>query len=113
MLVSREVNFRAFHSHHGMLSEPNHPHDYAVVIGIEAEKNEEGFICDYRAVKRTFNRLVARKLNEKNLDEMFEYPTAENLAEWIWNELTPFYPLASIEVREKSHSKAIYGGKTS
>jgi 6-pyruvoyltetrahydropterin/6-carboxytetrahydropterin synthase len=113
MVVSREVGFHAFHSHHGMLSEPLHDHNYTVVITMEGDVNEEGFVVDYRAVKRTFNRIIGKQLAEKNLDEIFEYPTSENLAEWIWQKLAPFYPLSSIEVREKAHSKAIYRGKPS
>lgn len=112
MVVSREVSFHAHHSHRGMLYEPNHSHEFFVVIGVKGECNEEGFICDYRAVKRTFNRVVKQKLHEKNLDLFFEFPTSENLAKWIWEELHFFYALSFIEVREKPHSKAIYLGPT-
>ncbi|MFM8315611.1 MAG: 6-pyruvoyl trahydropterin synthase family protein [Deltaproteobacteria bacterium] len=113
MVVSREVSFLAYHSHRGMLFEPNHPHEFFVVIGIEADCNEEGFVCDYRAVKRTFNRVIKSKVQGKNLDLMFEYPTSEKLAHWIWDELKVFYPLSFIEVREKPHSKAVYRGNES
>jgi 6-pyruvoyltetrahydropterin/6-carboxytetrahydropterin synthase len=112
MVVSREVTFKAYHSHRGMLFEPNHSHEFSVVIGIDGEVNEEGFVCDYRAVKRTFNRVIKSKIHEQNLELMFEYPTSENLAKWIWGELKVFYPLSFIEVREKPHSKAIYRGET-
>ena len=57
MEVSREVSFHAFHSHRGMLSEPVHDHEFKVRILLEGEPNEEGFICDFRAVKRIFNRV--------------------------------------------------------
>lgn len=110
MVVSREVVFRAYHSHRGMLFEPNHPHDFVVVVGIESDCNEEGFVCDFRAVKRTFNRVIKQRVQEANLDLMFEFPTSENLAKWIWGELRTFYPLSFVEVREKPHSKAIYQG---
>ncbi|MGE3759365.1 MAG: 6-pyruvoyl tetrahydropterin synthase family protein [Pseudobdellovibrionaceae bacterium] len=110
MIVSREIAFRAFHSHKGMLSEPFHQHEYRAVIGIEGSPNEEGFVCDFRAVKRTFNRVVAQRLEGANLDEVFEYPTAENLAVWIWNAMTTYYPLHSVEVYEKPHSRAVYFG---
>lgn len=111
MEVSREVTFRAFHSHHGMLSEPNHPHDFTVNIVLDGPVNEEGFVCDYRAVKRLFNRIVKAELDGKNLDLVFEYPTAENLSKFIWKKMDPFFPLKRIEVREKPHSKAIYCGE--
>jgi 6-pyruvoyltetrahydropterin/6-carboxytetrahydropterin synthase len=110
MLVSREIGFHAFHSHKGMLSEPHHDHDYKVTITMEGEPNEEGFFVDFRAVKRIFRRVVAKELDGKDLDTIFEYPTSENLAAWIWDRLTPFFPLHSIEVREKPHSSAMYFG---
>jgi 6-pyruvoyltetrahydropterin/6-carboxytetrahydropterin synthase len=96
-----------------MLYEPNHPHDFSVIVGMQSECNEEGFVCDFRAVKRTFNRVIKNRLHETNLDLMFEYPTSENLAKWIWAELKVFYPLAFVEVSEKPHSKAIYRGLNS
>ena len=72
---------------------------------------EEGFVVDFRAVKRLFLWLVTAELEGKDLDGIFEYPTAENLSKWIWAKLTAFFPLYSVEVREKPHSSAIYFGK--
>ena len=113
MIVSREISFRAFHSHHGMMYEPNHPHEVYVTVAMQGQLNEEGFICDFRAVKRMFKKIVVAQLENKNLDDIFEFPTSENLAVWVWNELEKFFPLHSIEVREKPHSKAIYFGPNS
>lgn len=110
MLVSREVGFKATHSHKGMLSEPKHEHDFKVVIWMEGEPNEEGFICDFRAVKRIFNNVVGRELEGKDLDDIFEYPTSENIAVWVWEKMSPFFPLHSVEVKEKPHSRAFYYG---
>lgn len=110
MLLSREVGFRAYHSHRGMLSEPNHPHDFIVVLSMKGDLNEEGFVVDFRAVKRTFRRVIAKPLEGTNLDERFEYPTSENLAVWIWEQMIAFFPLYSVEVREKPHSRAVYYG---
>jgi 6-pyruvoyltetrahydropterin/6-carboxytetrahydropterin synthase len=108
--VTRAIGFRAQHSHHGMLCEPSHFHDYVVEITMRGQANEEGFVCDFRAVKRIFNRVVGKRLHERNLDEIFEYPTAENVAVWVWERLIPFFPLYSITVREKAHSSATYFG---
>jgi 6-pyruvoyltetrahydropterin/6-carboxytetrahydropterin synthase len=111
MLVSREISFQATHSHKGMLTEPSHSHEFTVRISLEGPVNEEGFVCDFRAVKRLFKRLIVRELHERNLDDLFEYATSENLSIWIWNRLEPFFPLYSVEVREKPHSKAVYFGE--
>lgn len=110
MIVSREMGFRAFHSHHGMLTEPSHEHEFRVIVSMKGEPNEEGFICDFRAVKRIFNRVAGHPLEGKGLDTLFEYPTSENIAIWIWKKLSAFFPLYSIEVREKPHSRASYFG---
>jgi len=110
MLVSREVGFHAFHSHKGMLSEPSHDHEFKVVLWMEGEVNEEGFVCDFRAVKRIFNNVVKSELEGKDLDLLFDYPTAESLAIWIWEKMAPFFPMNSIEVKEKPHSRAVYYG---
>ncbi len=110
VIVSREIGFHATHSHHGMLVEPSHSHDYVVGISMSGDTNEEGFICDFRAVKRIFLRVVAKELEGKDLDLLFDFPTSENLAVWIWNRLSPFFPLHSIEVREKPHSSVLYYG---
>jgi 6-pyruvoyltetrahydropterin/6-carboxytetrahydropterin synthase len=93
-----------------MLSEPNHEHEFKVVITMDGALNEEGFICDFRAVKRLFKRLIGSRLEGTNLDDRFAFPTSENLAVWIWRELDRFFPLYSIEVREKPHSGAVYYG---
>lgn len=92
------------------MSEPVHPHTFVVRITMRGDANEEGFVVDFRAVKRLFRRLITQELQGKNLDELFEYATSENLAAWVWEKLEPFYPLYSIEVREKPHSCAIYFG---
>lgn len=110
MRVSREIAFRARHSHRGMLYEPSHEHEFRVTLTLEAPMNEESFVVDFRAVKRTFRRIVARRLEGSDLDTLFAYPTAEALAVYVWDAMTKFYPLYSIEVREKPHSTAIYFG---
>lgn len=93
-----------------MLVEPSHEHDYFVKIIMQGEPNEEGFIADFRAVKRIFKRTIVSELEGADLDSLFEYPTSENLARWIWTKLEMFFPLYAIEVREKPHSTVTYYG---
>lgn len=110
MRVSREIAFRARHSHRGMLYEPAHEHEFRVTLTLEAPVNEESFVVDFRAVKRTFRRIVARRLEGADLDQLFPYPTAEALAMYVWEAMEKFYPLYAVEVREKPHSTALYFG---
>lgn len=108
--LSREITFKARHSHRGMMFEPSHPHDFSVRLFFEGVLNEEGFLVDFRAVKRLAHRLVVRELDGSDLDTKFAYATSENLAAWIWERLAPFFPLHSVEIREKQHSSAVYYG---
>ena len=110
MLLSREMTFCAFHSHKGMLYEPHHDHEFKVTLSMQGELNDEGFFVDFRAVKRIFRRVVARELEGQDLDLVFAYPTSENLAIWVWEKMSAFFPLHSVEVREKPHSSAVYFG---
>ena len=110
VVVSREMSFKAKHSHHGMLYEPNHEHTFTVRLTMEGNTNSEGFLCDFRAVKRLFFKLLGNKLHGANLDDWMEYPTSENLAKIIWTEMNFFFPLKSVSVSEKPHSIATYSG---
>lgn len=111
IILSRELMFKAYHSHKGMMYEPHHSHTFKIVISILGKINEEGFICDFRAVKRIANKLVIEELENKDLDKIFTFATSENIAVWVWKKLEKFFPLYSIEVYEKDHSKAIFYGE--
>lgn len=111
MVVTREMEFKASHSHRGMLFEPHHEHLYKVKLVMDAPLNEEGFVVDFRAVKRLFKRVVGSELEGRDLDTVFDYPTAENLARWIWQKMGVFFPLVEVQVNEKPHSAAIYRGE--
>ncbi len=110
VILSRELSFKAYHSHKGMMYEPHHSHVFKVVVSIHGEINEEGFTCDFRAIKRIVNKVVIKKLDNADLDHIFMYATSENLAVWIWKRLEKFFPLYSIEVHEKEHSKVVFFG---
>jgi 6-pyruvoyl-tetrahydropterin synthase len=93
-----------------MLYEPPHEHEFRVTLTLEGPMNEESFVVDFRAVKRTFRRIVGRRLEGADLDRLFPFPTAEALAVYVWEAMEKFYPLHSVEVREKPHSAAVYFG---
>src|SRR4051812_7771637 len=93
-----------------MLLEPLHSHEFKLAITLRGEPNEEGFVCDFRALKRIFGRAVGRELENRNLDELFEFPTSELMVAWIWNKLSLFFPLYRLELREKPHSSVVYYG---
>ena len=72
---------------------------------MEGEPNEEGFIVDFRAVKRIFKRVAGNFLRKGISFRFFEYPTAENLAAWLWDRLIPFFPAC-----DRSSGKTALGG---
>ncbi len=109
-LVGREFSFLAYHSHHGMITEPSHSHRYRVRLTMKLPVNEEGFTFDFRVMKRLFYRVIQVEIENKNLDELFEFPTSETLSLWIWQKMSLFLPLYSLEIWEKPTAKTMYFG---
>lgn len=90
-----------------------HGHTYKIVVGVEGEPNEQGWIIDFAeisaAVQPILNRIDHTLLNAvPGLDN----PTAENIAVWIYNEIKKILPVMSfISVQEGLASRVIYPKK--
>lgn len=54
---------------------------------IDFGKPYEGMVCDFSHLSIIVNKLIIDKLDHKNLNSIFEIPTAENMVEWIFNVL--------------------------
>lgn len=66
-----------------------HGHNWVVWVYCESrELDESGMIVDFTVIKR----LIHDKLDHQNLNEVLDFnPTAENLAEWICNQIQSCY----------------------
>ena len=72
-----------------------HGHSFLVEIHVSGEPGADtGWVMDVSDIKRAFQPVFDR-LDHHYLNEVpgLENPTSENLARWIWNELSPALPL--------------------
>jgi 6-pyruvoyltetrahydropterin/6-carboxytetrahydropterin synthase len=69
-------------------------------------------VMDFADLKAAF-RPIYEQLDHRYLNEItgLENPTSENVARWIWRQLSPILPgLTEIEVRETCTTGCIYRG---
>jgi len=90
-----------------------HGHSFVVRISVDGEVGEQsGWVMDFGDIKAAFKPIYDR-LDHYYLNEIpgLENPTSENLARWIWRELSPSLPqLSAVEIRETCTSGCIYLG---
>ncbi len=89
MIISKEFTFDAAHyltKYHGKC-ENLHGHTYRLRVSVEGEIGEEDMVVDFVALKRLVNERVVDKMDHKNLNDLFENPTAELMAKWIWEQI--------------------------
>ena len=70
-----------------------------------------GMIADFGDVKRIVQEHVLARVDHRDLNDVLENPTAENIARWIWEVLEPRLPgLAEIRLYEIQDSCVTYRG---
>ena len=80
-----------------------HGHNYVVEIFCRAEAlDKNGMVVDFNLIKQ----LVHDKLDHYDMNEMFSFnPTAENIAEWICNQVPCCY---KVSLTETSNNKVVF-----
>ena len=89
MRAGRRFHFDAAHflpEYEGKCEEL-HGHTYTLDVVVEGELNKEGMVMDFNKLKGVVKKNVLDKLDHKNLNEIFQNPTAENIASWIFEQL--------------------------
>ncbi|GAB4155224.1 MAG: 6-carboxytetrahydropterin synthase QueD [Planctomycetota bacterium] len=90
-----------------------HGHSFRVEIAVEGQISErQGWVADYAEIAAAFEPLRER-LDHHYLNEIegLENPTAEHLARWIWDRLSPSLPgLCRVTVRETCETSCSYRG---
>ena len=77
-----------------------HGHTYKLEVVIKGETGKDGMILDFGELKKTVKEDVLNELDHTNLNEIFDNPTAENMAQWIFNKLKNKLPLFSVKLWE-------------
>ena len=109
--VSKRFSFEAAHSlphlPAGHKCRELHGHSYVVEIHCSGPLDARGFVIDFAEISAVVKPLIDR-LDHRNLNDVLPVPsTAENLAAWIMNELTPHLPtLSRVDVFETARTRA-------
>ena len=114
MIVRRRFTFEAAHEL------PNHPgkcqrlhgHSYVLLVSVEGEiEPESGMVIDFSDLKHIVKESVIDRLDHRYINDLIENPTAERMAEWIWQKLAPLLSgLMEIELYETERCSVIYRG---
>lgn len=102
MKLGREFFFDAAHyiPNYKGKCEKLHGHTYKLDIVIKDDVKKNGMVIDFAKIKEIVEISVIEKLDHRELNELFENPTAENILEWISLQLKEKLPLSSIRLWE-------------
>jgi 6-pyruvoyltetrahydropterin/6-carboxytetrahydropterin synthase len=118
MRLYKDFSFEAAHRLPNVPSDHKcarlHGHSFQVRVSVDGPVGERtGWVMDFAELKAAF-RPVSDQLDHRYLNEIdgLENPTSENLARWIWRELSSnLAGLSEIEVRETCTTGCIYRGE--
>lgn len=112
-----EAEFAAAHRlvHYHGKCERLHGHNYKVRVWVSGRTlGEGGMLVDFGVVKGALRTLIDETLDHRNLNELPEFqddPSAERIAEFIYNQLMAkllALPLYAVDVFETGTSMARY-----
>lgn len=89
-----------------------HGHNYKLFVAVEGEVDPRtGMIADFGQVKQAVQEHVVSRVDHRNLNDILDNPTAENIARWMWEALESHLPgLAEVRLYEIPDSCVIYRG---
>ncbi len=89
-----------------------HGHNYRMFVAVEGEVDPHaGMVADFGKVKELVQEHVLARVDHRNLNDILENPTAENIARWIWETLALHLPgLAEVKLYEIPDSCVTYRG---
>jgi 6-pyruvoyltetrahydropterin/6-carboxytetrahydropterin synthase len=116
MIVQKDFRFDAAHhltNYHGKC-ESFHGHTYYLSVMVEGEIDvSTGMVLDFLWISTAVHENILSKLDHKNLNDFFENPSTEIVAEWIFKTLFPHlqsstYQLATVTLSETPTSHITY-----
>ena len=67
-----------------------HGHNYKMFVAVEGEVDPKtGMIFDFGVLKQIVQEHVMSRVDHRNLNDVLDNPTAENIARWMWETLEP------------------------
>ena len=90
LYISREFTFDAAHKivdYQGKC-ENLHGHTYKLIVTVQGELKRDGMVLDFSILKKIVEENIISVLDHKYLNELFEQPTTEIIAQWIFDKLS-------------------------
>ncbi len=89
-----------------------HGHNYRFFVGLEGDVDpRSGMVADFGDVKRAVQEHVLARVDHRDLNAVLENPTAENIARWVFETLSPHLPgLAEVRLFEIPGCCVVYRG---
>ena len=114
MIVRRVFRFEAAHRlpHHPGKCRELHGHSYRLVVSVDRPvEAASGMAIDFGDLKETVRREVVDRVDHRSLNDLIDNPTAELIAAWAWERLTPHLAgLTEIELWETEDCSVVYRG---
>ena len=114
MQIRKHFRFEAAHvlPHHPGKCARLHGHSYRVEVALEGTLAPSGaaagMVMDFDDLSSVVERLVIAELDHRSLNDILPNPTAELIAQWIWQRLKPeIAQLVEIAVWETPTSCAV------
>ena len=105
MDVTKRFRFEAAHhlpGYPGKCARP-HGHGYRLEVTVSGPIRPDGLVFDFYDLKRIVNERVIEPLDHRDLNEIIDVPSAENIAVWIRDRLHDL-PLREIRLFETEDS---------
>ena len=89
-----------------------HGHNYRFFVAVEGEVDPRtGMIADFGDIKAAVHERVLARVDHRDLNDVLENPTAENIARFIWESLAGQLPgLCEVRLFEIPDSCVTYRG---
>ncbi len=90
-----------------------HGHTWKAVFVLEGPVQKDGMVCDFKVVKKLLDENLP---DHQFLNDVLENPTAENLAQFLFNKIAPQLKaknltLKTVEIWESENAAAIVEGE--
>lgn len=88
--IGKQFTFEAAHQLKGEIygkCQNPHGHRYELTIEIEGEINQYGWICDFAELDALVHKFIIGKFDHQSLNQYFEVPTVENIAQYVFQTL--------------------------
>lgn len=108
--VTKDFEFAAAHhltKYKGKCENP-HGHNYKLAVTVTGELNEDDLVIDFSDIKTLVNEHVLSLVDHTNLNDRFENPSCELIAQWIYQQLKPHLSVTQVQLWETSTSSVIY-----